>query len=126
MPVRQTLSHPVIGERTTCTIALQLTDAADNDLELDDISTVTLTLYERTTGSVLNGRSGDDIKNAGGGTIDASGALSLELSDDDNALLSQDSVSEWHVALITWTWASGTKTGRKEVAFQVANQTKVP
>lgn len=125
MSHNQSIPNPVLWEKTTGTIRLQLTDSLDEELTLAELDTVLLTLYDVESGTILNSRNGVSIKNENGGTVDAGGGLALELSDADNALLSQSVGIEWHVALIVWTWAGGTKTGRKRVAFQVANEEKV-
>lgn len=121
---RQAFLTPV-AEKTTTRIELQLTN--ENDLPLTDVAvgTVTLWLYEERSKAVLNSRSGTDIRNVNGGTLSPSALLTLLLSDDDNALAQPTALRETHIALISWTWDAGTKTGRKELSFTVYNQAKV-
>lgn len=120
---RQTITAPLICERTTTLLQLQLTDENDEAIAKASLSTLTLTLYERKTATILNGRDQSDILDDNGGTVSSTGLLDLILDDNDNALATQASkVAEDHVALIEWTWSSGTRFGKKEITFTVANQ----
>ncbi len=122
---RQTITSPVVCEKTTTQIELQLTDQDDAALAKASLGTVTLTLYERKTGTILNSRSAQSVLDVNGGTVSSTGLLTLILSNLDNALVSQSPSSEEHVALIEWTWSSGTRFGKKELTFTVMNQLKV-
>lgn len=122
---RQIITTPPLIEKTTAQVELQLTDQDDAALTSAALTTVTLTLYERISGTILNSRSAQDIKDVNGGSISAGGLLTLILSHLDNALVSQARSQEEHVALIEWTWSSGTRYGKKEITFTVLNQVKV-
>lgn len=119
----QVFTEPV-AERSTVEFTLQLDDT-NNPVDTSQLFTVTLSLYEASTKQTINGRNGVDIKNANGGSFNATGLLTLTLSDADNVIVLPARASESHVALISWTWASGAKTGRKELHFTVPNQPKV-
>lgn len=123
--IQQTITTPTVGERTSAQLTLQLTDQDDVELLAGDLSTVTLTLYEKRSGTILNSRNGVSIFNNNGGAISSAGVLTLVLSNADNALLSQAAKEEQHVALIRWTWLSGQRSGWKEISFPVVNQLKV-
>lgn len=125
MSVKQIITTPYIAEATTALLALQLTDETDAPLTLGEIAAVTLTLYEKRSRAILNGRDEQDIKNTNGGIVDGDGSLGVTLSLDDNRLTSQSHLSEYHVALIEWTWEGGDKAGSKEVTFRVVNLAKV-
>jgi hypothetical protein len=78
---------------------------------------VTLTLYEKYTRTILNGKDAVDILSS----ADASGNLSLGLTPLDNALLNPTDTrqTEVHVALIEWEWNTGANKGEIEIEFVV-------
>ena len=116
----------IYAEKKTAKITATLKDEDGLALALANVDTLVLTLYEEATGTIINSRSGSDIKNTGGGTLDAtSGAFTLTLAPDDMAIIQTDRNKEWHVALIEWTYNSGADGGGKEIAFQVQNLVKV-
>lgn len=122
---QQPIVSPVLCEQTTAQLTLQLTDEADVAIAKADLASLTLTLYDRATGTVLNGRNAQTVLDANGGSVSATGLVTLLLSDADNALASQSRSGETHVALLLWTTASGTRRGAKEIAFTVINQMKL-
>jgi hypothetical protein len=126
MSVRTTLTDPV-AEKATAFLSATITDT-DGVTPLANADTVlislTLTLYDERTGTVINSCTDRSIKNTGGGTVSAAGAVSVRLDPLDMAILGGRS-SEQHVALFTWTWGSPLATGRYEIAFTVTNLEKV-
>jgi len=117
---RQTITDVILCEGTTGVLTFQLTDEYSAPLPLADLTTCLLTLYELQSGGVINGRNRMDIVNTNGGTIDAGGALELVLAIADNAMRTELR-TEWHIALLEWTWENETKAGKKEIAFRLAN-----
>ena len=118
--------HDVFAEKKTAKITATLKDEDGSVLALVSVDTLTLTLYEEVTGTIINSRSGSNIKNTGGGTLHAtSGAFTLTFAPDDMAFIQTDPTREWHIALIEWTYNSGADDGGKEIAFQVENLVKV-
>ena len=116
----------VFDEKKTAKITATLNDEDGDALALANVDTLILTLYEEATETIINSRSGSDIKNTDGGTLHAtSGAFTLTLAPDDMAIVQTDRNKEWHVALIEWTYNSGADDGGKEIAFQVQNLVKV-
>ena len=120
---RQALDTPVC-EKTTTQISLPLTDENDQLLPPGVLTTVTLTLYDRDSGSIINSRNGVSINGANGGTVSTAGLL-LVLTPADNAFIDATKSREVHIALIQWTWSAGAKSGAKELAFTVFNQAKI-
>lgn len=117
-----------IAERGTGKLTGTLTDEAGAPVSVANVQTLTLTLYERESGSLVNpgGRpAGQDIKNANGGTLDTSGAFALVLSDLDHAILDTTRAYELHYALVQWTLTGGAKPGRQRFRIAVENQRKV-
>lgn len=121
--VAQVITDPRVGEKTTVRLRLQLTDQDGNDLLAGDLTAISLTLYELRTGTILNGRDTVSILNANGGTVSATGLVTMVLTDLDNALLFARRSSEDHVALIRWQWLNGTRSAWKQVQFTVVDQT---
>jgi len=115
-------------EGVTATITGTIKDTSTPPVAIPaaSLATVTLTLYNKSSGTVLNGRSETNIKNANDGTVDSNGLLALTLTPADNALEAQSGSKETHVAQITWTYNGGASTGRALVEFPVANLRKVP
>lgn len=74
---------------------------------------VRLTLRDRATGAIINGREDVDIT----ASVSAGGALNHELTPDDNVLITTSRQYEQHSALLTWTW--GDRVGKARVDFYV-------
>jgi hypothetical protein len=115
------------AEKATAYLSATITDT-DGVTALADadsvLLTLTLTLYEARTGTIINSCTARDILNANGGAVNAAGALSVRLDAADMACVST-AASELHVALIEWTWSSPVKSGKHEIAFTVTNLLKV-
>lgn len=127
MSYRTTLSD-TIPEATTPVLAFQIVDA-DGDGFLPD--TLTLTLYAsprlgESAGPIVNSRDAQDVLNANGVTVDSSGHVSWQMTAADTACVRSGSASEIHVALFQWTWDSGNKAGKHEIAHAIANLQHVP
>lgn len=114
------------AEKKTAKITATLNDEDGNPLALASINTLTLTLYDEITGTVINGRTGSNILNTGGGTLAAtSGAFTLTLSPNDMAINDTDRDDEIHVALVEWTYNASADAGGKEIRHRILNLLKV-
>jgi len=119
---RQNITDPVC-EQTTATLTLALTDENDLAIAKAQLTSLTLTLYRAGyPATIFNARDASDILDANGGTVSADGVLTLLLENDDNVLESQTRNQEFHVVLIRWTWATGTRPGVHEITYRVINQ----
>lgn len=114
-----------VPEGVSAQITGQFNDETGTAIALATLTAVTLTLYDQSSGTIVNLRDHADILNANGGVITATGGLTLTLSYADGALISQTPDYETHVALIEWSWNAGAKRGKAEVVFSVVNLTKV-
>ncbi len=85
------------------------------------IVSLTLTLFDKTTGAVINGRDHVNVLNTNGGTVDSAGKLVMQLAAADMVLLDGTLSQEQHGALFEWTYttASGVKSGGHTVWFSV-------
>lgn len=122
---RQSIATPIVPERSTALIKLQLTDEEDVELDKNQLSSLTFTLYVASKGpefgQIINGRNAVDLL----ASCSSSGLVRHRLEKNDNVLASQRKGFETHVVLYKWGWAAGSRFGYKEVSFIVANQSKV-
>lgn len=98
------------------------------------ITSCQVTLYEKTTKAILNGRDHQEIHGINGGTIfntvqsAADGTrynLDLRVTGLDNDCLLTTKKTERHRALIEWWWGSPENYGSVVVEFTVQNTEKV-
>lgn len=126
MSFRTVLTEPY-AEKTTLTLTATITDV-DGVTPLANadsiLTTLTLDLYEKASGTVVNSRTAQSIKNTNGGTITSAGLLTLRLDPADLTRVSTAG-SETFVALVRWSWGSPTKYGAHEIVFIVRDLTKV-
>lgn len=124
----RTVLTDVVAEESTCRITAVVQDESGVALPDTQVTTLELTLYAPDLGDepILNSRDAVNVKNANGGTLDASGNFVLTLGPADNEVLDRTRPQELHRALLVWTFAAGAKTGRYEVDFYVRNMQRVP
>lgn len=84
------------------------------------LATMTLTLYDEQTLGIVNGREAVDIK----ASVDGSGLLVFQLTEDDMSMVTSTRRSEKRRALLEWTWNS-TRRGSWEAQFVVENVLQV-
>ena len=115
-----------MNERTTRRVNAILTDEDDVGIDVADITSVVMTLYNKADGSIINSRTVQDIKNANDVTIDSVGALVWIVQVLDNVIVDSKQVLEHHIALIEWTWSAGNHEGRYTIDIFIRNMEKVP
>jgi hypothetical protein len=111
-----------VAEATSAVLTGRLVDATGAPVPGPQLSTLTLTLVDRDTGNIVNGRNATDILNANGGEVDVGGNLSLTLTPDDTALIDAERDREGRIARLAWTWNAGNVLddhGVHEVWFDV-------
>ena len=89
-----------------------------------------VTIYNKHDGEIINNREAQNVLNANGGTLDASGNFAFTFNAEDTALQDQTLPYENRIALFEWTYPAGAsgddiKYGRHEIEMQVRNLTKV-
>lgn len=103
------------------TLKLSFTIYDDNGVVLPAASllTFTLTLYEETSGQILNARDHVNVLNLNGGTVDALGNATMTLLPADGVLVATSTSSEVHVAQFEWTYSNtaGTQKGIYQISF---------
>lgn len=102
-----------INAETTLIVTRYILDHDSNPLPQANIDTLVYTLYERSTGTVINARQDVD----GLPLVDAAGLLTLELLPADTVMVT-DTPEEIHVILIEWTYNGGTRSGKGELIFK--------
>lgn len=115
-------------ERVTAEITTTVTDESGDAIAGSSLTTLTLTLYNKSTGAVINSVSETNILNTGRGSVSEAGVLTLTLEPEDMQVVDSELKAgniEHHVALIVWTWDSGGKRGHDELIIPVRNSLKV-
>ena len=64
---RQTIDDAAVCEKTTTTLEMQLTDETDANVAAAQLSSLTLTLYEKRSETVINSRTAQSVLNVNGG-----------------------------------------------------------
>lgn len=117
-----------VNEQSSATYTATLVDAAGVAVSGAVLQTLTLTLYDVPSLTVINGRNAQNVLNLNDVTVDTSGLLTWNLRALDNVIHNAAKQIEHHVALFMATW---TDTGGKpqelthEVVILVANLQKV-
>lgn len=116
-----------IAELTTQRLTARIRDENGVGFKPD---TLTLLLYDVATSGVINSRNRVSIRDANGGTLSATGLLTLQLDPADTVIVGTNNsaagAKERHIALLEWTWGGGAKAGNHEIEMTVVNLAKVP
>lgn len=122
MPHPFELAHdPIeINQGETPKITGQLVDHSGAALTLAQLGTLTLTLYAYDLGikGILNNRRTQDVLNANNVTVDANGAFTWQLAQDDSGIANPNMATrerEVHIARFDFTW--GSSPVKKHSAF---------
>lgn len=124
----ETIWPTPVRERGCCTIEFVLQD--EDGISPPSLDALTLTLYNRPTGAVINGKDNASILNTANGTYTYAGGVGtvrLALQSADLALEVADASQEIHVALFRYSWGGGgAKDDWHRVILTVAGERKVP
>jgi len=117
-----------VNEATTDLYEAVIEDENGDAIAAASLTTLTLTLWDKLTGTVINSRNAQNVLNTNGVTVDASGNLVWTMTPADNALtgttLTNGQIEE-HLAEFIWTWAAGVKKGNHQVQIDVLALDKV-
>lgn len=113
-----------INEATTGRYTATLYDETGTVVDGTGLTTLTLTLYDKATGTIINNRNAQSVNNTNGVTITSSGVLTWTVSYADTAMVGTRKV-ERHVGVFVGTWSAGAKKFVHEVEMDVVNVTKV-
>ena len=112
----------VVQEQESVDIFGRLTDSHGNLLSKSAVATFTLTLFNESDGSIINGKNGTDITSY----LKDSGEFEVHLDGNDNSIMDASLgflELEKHIVLLTWTWteSSVTRTARSPLRIRVQN-----
>ena len=113
-----------INEATTGRYTATMYDETGTVIDGTAMDTMTLTLYDKKTGAVINSRSAQNVKNTNGVAVTSAGALTWTIAYADTAMVGSEG-RERHVATFIGTWDSGAKKFVHVVEMDVVNATKV-
>lgn len=119
-------SHAQVNERDSGIYSCILVDELGNRLGPGDFQQLTLTLYDYDTGTILNTRDNQDVKNANSGTLDANGNFKWTWGPGDMEIIDDTKSIERHVALFYCLWNGSSREKRHEVHFDVVNLQRTP
>lgn len=123
----RTIIRGHVPERTSQLITLVLTDDSNEDIPLDALTALTLSLYLVGSATYINGRNKQNILNANGVTVAQTTAKILTINYPMDPLDNQvvgSGVTEQHVALVEWTLNG--KEDKHEILLRVLNLENVP
>jgi hypothetical protein len=104
-----------VNEQTTARYTAKLVDETGAVVPGSTLSSLTLLLYDKATGQILNSRNNQNVLNMNGVAVDETGNLVWILSPSDNAIITDTLTTEVHVAVFTGRWGAG-----KEITHDIA------
>lgn len=114
-------------EETTAIYGTTVQDENEDAIAAASITTLVLTLYDKTTEQIINSIEGLNVLNLNNVTVDVNGALEWTMAPADNEIIGAPAIggTEEHIALFEYTYSGGTKAGKHEVRILVKNLLKV-
>lgn len=109
-----------VNEATTGRYAATMYDETGGVIDGTALTTLTLTLYEKRSKTILNSRNAQNVLNANGVAVTAVGALTWTIAKEDTAMVGTAQL-ERHVAVFQGTWNTGAKKFVHVVEFDVIN-----
>lgn len=97
-------------EDASASYGADIVDENDSPITLASLLTLTLTLTNEEDGSIINGRSSQNVLNQNNVVITSGGALTWSLQAADNVIVNeriQPTLRERHIATFNWTYGSG-------------------
>lgn len=83
--------------------------------------TLSLTLFDRETKTIINERSEQDVLNTNGITIDENGNVEWVMMANDNPIIDDTKNVETHVMQFNWSWSNSMKNESAEIWINVIN-----
>ena len=120
-----------VTEGTTPELTFTLADSAGTAVALSAIDSITMTVIEEKSGSTVNSRSAQDVKNTNNCTYHAtSGLFTYDLQPGDvaieNATDNPIGSIERHLITVTFVWDSSAESISKQFLLQIRNLKSVP
>lgn len=117
-----------VEEKTTFKYTATLKDEDGVVIPAADLDTLTLTLYDKAAGTIINSQNDTNVLNANNGTVHAtSGLFTMLFKPADNPMVGtpDDDITEEHVVLFEWTYNSTTDAGKHQFSIYVVQRLKV-
>ena len=117
----------VVREGTTAVYGATIQDIDGNAVAAGDLDSLTLTLWDKVSETIINSRNAQNVLNANNVTVSDEGVLAWTMQPEDNVIVDVnhlDGQKEEHRALFQWTWDTS-KYGKYEVVIDVEQLTKV-
>jgi hypothetical protein len=109
-----------VTEATTPTYLANLVDKDGQPIAGSALTSLTLTYFQEYSEAIINGRSGQNVLQANGVTLDGNGVLTWELTKADTVISNNALAFDPHIARFDFTYPTN-QTGRHEVRILVAN-----
>lgn len=125
--VTLTRYNRIVNEGVTAIYSFQIVDYDNTPIPAASLDTLTLTLYDKSSSTIINSRDAQDVLNANNVTVDASGNVTWTMQPEDNIIVSETLLAgrkEAHIALFEWTWDTS-KKGKYEEQFDIKQLEKV-
>lgn len=114
-----------INEQTSGRYSCQLVD--ENGLGFGGVVSLSLTLFDKNTLTIINNRSAQDVLNTNNVVFDtATGILTWDLQPADNAIVDDTRRVEEHRARFTAKWSGSSKQVNDEIVLKVINLRRLP
>lgn len=115
-------------EGTTLLIHATIQDHAIPPVTLAaiDLTSLTVTMYEKGSRSIIGDWTDKDVLGVNGGTFDVSGEFTLRLAPEDTEPLFPARKREEWIVMFRWSYNAGQDVGHQEVSFPLANRPHVP
>lgn len=98
----------IVRERSSGRVTAVLQDETGAVIPSSSLSTLTLTLYDVATNTILNSRDAQNVLNANNVTVDGSGNLTWTVQPADHAVVStKPRARERHRGVFDFTWTGG-------------------
>lgn len=122
-----TITNPVklfttpVSARSTVVYTAQLVDQNGNGIPASSLTSLTLSLFDKGSGAVINNIQDVNILNTGRGVIDANGNLTITFSSADTIIIGTpfSGALQYRSMVIMWTYNSGASNGRRQVDFSI-------
>tara|TARA_Y100000401_G_scaffold22789_1_gene15381 strand:+ start:221 stop:853 length:633 start_codon:yes stop_codon:yes gene_type:complete len=112
--------YVTINSGESCNLSGTLKDTAG--ATITSISTLKLTLFDESSGAIINSRKNQDVNGANGGTF-SSGTFTIELDGSDTTAVGdiEDTKTQNRIARIQWSYSDGdsTRTNEQEFYFPI-------
>jgi hypothetical protein len=100
----------------------QIVDSTGSGIPGSSLDTLTLSIVDTQTGTIINDCSQVDILNTNRGTVDGAGNLTITLEIDDTETSEASNLPQVQRSLvIDWTYNTGVSAGRHQANFQIVN-----